>query len=197
MSPHPKGRPAGVLPSGPKVRTNFCPAVHQSFFCGKAFSVHSTSVHRHEPFRAWLRTMRLFAVPHAWQQSPRSTPPVRPVASIVINKFTGSGCIPPCMPDGGSQSCKRAPLPLAGRLSVSVRAAATLETAKPKTDLMLIPGGKGNAVHLKKGDTIKIINTNGTQARTPSFRVHRGLQRAVPGPLPAAVQDDRRCACMA
>jgi uncharacterized protein YcgI (DUF1989 family) len=53
----------------------------------------------------------------------------------------------------------------AGRLSVSVRAAATLEALKPKTDLILIPGGKGKAVHMKKGDTIKIINTHGAQAR--------------------------------
>ena len=52
---------------------------------------------------------------------------------------------------------------LAGRLSVSVHAAATLEALKPKTDLTLIPGGKGAAVHMKKGDTIKISNTHGTQ----------------------------------
>ena len=46
---------------------------------------------------------------------------------------------------------------------MSVRAAATLEALKPKTDLTLIPGGKGKAVHMKKGDTIKIINTGGSQ----------------------------------
>ena len=42
-------------------------------------------------------------------------------------------------------------------------AAATAVEAKPKTDLVLIPGGKGKAVRMKKGDTIKIINTHGTQ----------------------------------
>jgi len=37
--------------------------------------------------------------------------------------------------------------------------------SKPKTDdLVLIPGGKGKAVRMKKGDTIKIINTHGSQA---------------------------------
>ena len=46
---------------------------------------------------------------------------------------------------------------------MSVRAAATLE-AKPATDeLVLIPGGKGKATHMKKGDIIKIINTHGLQ----------------------------------
>jgi len=35
--------------------------------------------------------------------------------------------------------------------------------SKPKTDLTLIPGGKGKAVRMSKGDTIKIINTHGTQ----------------------------------
>jgi uncharacterized protein YcgI (DUF1989 family) len=45
---------------------------------------------------------------------------------------------------------------------LSVRATATVES-KPKTDLVLIPGGKGKATHLKKGDVIKIINTHGFQ----------------------------------
>ena len=45
-----------------------------------------------------------------------------------------------------------------------MRAAATLEApAKTAADLTLIPGGKGKATHLKKGDVIKIINTGGMQ----------------------------------
>ena len=39
--------------------------------------------------------------------------------------------------------------------------------SKPKTDLTLIPGGKGKAVRMNKGDTIKIINTHGTQVCCP------------------------------
>ena len=33
-------------------------------------------------------------------------------------------------------------------------------------DAVTIPGGKGKAVRMKKGDTIKITNTHGTQVRT-------------------------------
>ena len=54
-------------------------------------------------------------------------------------------------------------LPGAG-LSLCVRGAATLEAAPVSTDvLQLIPAGKGKATHLKKGDTLKIINSHGMQ----------------------------------
>lgn len=49
-----------------------------------------------------------------------------------------------------------------GRMQLSVHASAAVES-KPKTDLVLIPGGKGKATHLKKGDIIKVINTHGKQ----------------------------------
>ena len=44
--------------------------------------------------------------------------------------------------------------------------------SKPKTDLTLIPGGKGKAVRMNKGDTIKIINTHGTQVCALSNCMH-------------------------
>lgn len=45
-----------------------------------------------------------------------------------------------------------------------MRGAATLEAAPDKTDvLQLIPAGKGKATHLKKGDKLKIINSQGMQ----------------------------------
>ena len=45
-----------------------------------------------------------------------------------------------------------------------VRGAATLEAAPVDTDvLQLIPAGKGKATHLKKGDKLKIINSQGMQ----------------------------------
>lgn len=49
-----------------------------------------------------------------------------------------------------------------GSLCISAAAVTAVEV-KPKTDLVLIPGGKGKATRMKKGETIKIINTNGTQ----------------------------------
>ena len=49
-----------------------------------------------------------------------------------------------------------------GRRVLAVRAAAaTLEATQTDTDLVLIPGGKGKAVHMKKGDKVKVINTHG------------------------------------
>jgi len=57
-----------------------------------------------------------------------------------------------------------------GRLQLSVHASAAV-ASKPKTDLVLIPGGKGKATHLKKGDIIKVINTHGKQVTTYLRRV--------------------------
>ncbi len=54
-------------------------------------------------------------------------------------------------------------LPVTGRMQLSVRAASAVVEAKPKTDLILIPGGKGKATHMKKGDLLKVINTHGKQ----------------------------------
>ncbi|EIE25881.1 hypothetical protein COCSUDRAFT_32414 [Coccomyxa subellipsoidea C-169] len=48
-------------------------------------------------------------------------------------------------------------------MQLSVRAASAVVEAKPKTDLILIPGGKGKATHMKKGDLLKVINTHGKQ----------------------------------
>jgi uncharacterized protein YcgI (DUF1989 family) len=48
-------------------------------------------------------------------------------------------------------------------MQVSVQAATAVVESKAKTDLMLIPGGKGKATHMKKGDLIKVINTHGKQ----------------------------------
>ena len=42
-------------------------------------------------------------------------------------------------------------------------AAPMAEGLKPKTELVLIPGGKGKAVHMKQGDILKVTNTHGTQ----------------------------------
>lgn len=52
-------------------------------------------------------------------------------------------------------------------------AASAVVEAKPKTDLVLIPGGKGKATHLKKGDLIKVINTNGKQVRNTTGNLCR------------------------
>ena len=37
--------------------------------------------------------------------------------------------------------------------------------APAAADVVTIPGAKGKAVRMKKGDTIKITNTHGTQVR--------------------------------
>jgi len=47
-----------------------------------------------------------------------------------------------------------------------VRATAVAPAeAPPAADTVRIPGGKGKAVRMKKGDTIRITNTFGTQVR--------------------------------
>lgn len=48
-------------------------------------------------------------------------------------------------------------------MKLSIQAASAVVEAKPKTDLVLIPGGKGKATQMKKGDLIKVINTHGKQ----------------------------------
>ena len=77
-------------------------------------------------------------------------------------------------------------LPLSGRLAVSVRAAATLE-AKPTTDMVLIPGGKGKATHMKKGDIIKIVNTHGLQVLEGLTWQRCRPLRPIPCPVPYTV----------
>ncbi|KAK9825874.1 hypothetical protein WJX81_007667 [Elliptochloris bilobata] len=48
-------------------------------------------------------------------------------------------------------------------LPLAARPHAGRWAAPPAADTVTIPGGKGKAVRMKKGDTIKITNTHGTQ----------------------------------
>lgn len=63
--------------------------------------------------------------------------------------------------------CRRA-----GFTHQSVRATAVAPAEAPlAADTVRIPGGKGKAVHVKKGDTIRITNTFGTQVRAVPARL--------------------------
>ena len=65
-------------------------------------------------------------------------------------------------------------LPWAGRRQ-GVWAMAVAE-APAAADVVTIPGAKGKAVRMKKGDTIKITNTHGTQvSAAPSHALHTAL----------------------
>lgn len=44
--------------------------------------------------------------------------------------------------------------------------------APAAADAVTIPGAKGKAVRMKKGDTIKITNTHGTQVRTAPLMLY-------------------------